>query len=177
MGKSILNEKSIGKVHSFFGNYGILVRAYVYIKSLGNKGLRDVSFNAVLNANYLKYLLNKKFDIPFSKGTLHEFVISAVKQKKRGIKAIDIAKTLLDYGFHPPTIYFPINIQESIMIEPTETESKETLEKFAQVLFDIDKKIDSNPEDLMNAPFKTPVRRLDETKANRELNVRFLNDK
>ena len=170
------NNDSIGKVHSFFGNYGILVRAYVYIKSLGNKGLKDVSHYAVLNANYLKFLLSKHFDIPFSKGTLHEFVISSLKQKKRGVKALDIAKTLLDYGFHPPTIYFPTNIEESIMIEPTETESKETLEAFADAMIEIDSKIESENEMLTNGPYKAPVRRLDETKANRELNVRYIND-
>jgi len=172
-----INKNSIGRVHSFYGNYGILVRAYVYIKSLGNKGLKDISQYAVLNSNYLKFLLSKHFDIPFSYGTLHEFVISSLKQKKRGVKALDIAKSLLDYGFHSPTIYFPINIDESIMIEPTETESKETLEAFANAMIDIDTKIESENEMLTNGPFMTPVRRLDETKANRELDVRHTSDK
>ena len=170
------SENSIGRVHSFYGNFGILLRAYVYILSLGKKGLRDVALHAVLNANYLKYLLKDRFDIPFSEGTLHEFVISAVKQKKRGIKAIDIGKALLDYGFHAPTVYFPINIPESIMIEPTETETKETLEKFADAMNDIDLNIDSKQEYLSNAPYNTPVRRLDETKANRELDINYYAD-
>ena len=167
------SKHTIGKIHSFFGNFGILVRAYVYILSLGNKGLRDVSKHAVLNANYLKFLLSKTYEIPFSEGSLHEFVISAVKQKKRGIKAIDIGKSLLDYGFHAPTVYFPINIPESMMIEPTETESKETLENFANALNDIDNIIDKDQEYLKNAPYETPVRRLDETKANRELDINY----
>ena len=168
-----LSSNSIGKVHSFLGNFGILVRAYTYILSLGNKGLKDIALHAVLNANYLKFLVQEKYDIPYSKGTLHEFVISAVKQKNRGIRAIDIAKSLLDYGFHSPTVYFPINIPESIMIEPTETESKETIEEFAHAMIEIDDKIDIDKEYLQNAPHKTPVRRLNETKANRELDINY----
>ncbi len=167
------NKDSIGRIHSFFGNFGILVRAYVYILSLGNKGLKEVSTNAVLNANYLKYLLKDHYDVPFSDGTLHEFVISAVKQKKKGYKALVIAKKILDYGFHSPTVYFPINVEESIMIEPTETESRETIEKFADTLIQINKSIDMDDESLLEAPLNTPVRKLNETKANRELNVRW----
>ena len=167
------NKNSIGHVHTFFGNYGILVRAYVYIKSLGVEGLRKNSQYAVLNANYLKSLLRDKFLVPHSEGTLHEFVISAVSQKKRGSKAIDLAKALLDYGFHAPTIYFPINVEESIMIEPTETESKQTIEDFANALIELDSKIETDNEYLNNAPYKTPVRRLNETKANRELDIKY----
>jgi len=166
-------KDSIGKVHSFYGNYGILVRAYTYINVLGKEGLKNIALFSVLNANYLKKLLSKKYIVPFSNGTLHEFVISAIKQKERGIKALDIGKNLLDYGFHAPTIYFPINIPESIMIEPTETETKETLEAFADAMCDIDSKIDTQPEHLKNAPYSTPVRRLNETLANRELDVRY----
>ena len=168
-----ISNLSIGTVHAFFGNFGILVRAYTYILSLGNRGLKNVALHAVLNANYLKYLLKEKYEIPFSEGSLHEFVISAVKQKNRGIKAIDIGKSLLDYGFHAPTVYFPINIPESIMVEPTETENKETLEKFAAAMNEIDGKIESEQELLKNAPNSTPVRRLDETKANRELDINY----
>jgi len=171
------SNNSIGKVHTFFGNFGILVRAYVYILSLGNKGLRDISLHAVLNSNYLKFLLMDKYDVPFSEGTLHEFVISALKQKNRGVRALDIAKTLLDYGFHSPTVYFPINIPESIMIEPTETESKNTIEKFAKAMLDIDERIDEEKEYILNAPYNTPVRRLNETKANRELNINYYETK
>ena len=108
---------------------------------------------------------------------MHEFVISAVDQKKRGIKALDIAKSFLDYGFHSPTVYFPINIPESIMIEPTETESKETIEKFARAMNEIDSKIDHEQDYLLNAPYHTPVRRLNETKANRELDINYYEEK
>ena len=166
-------DQSIGKVHSFLGNYGVLLRAYVYILTLGKKGLREISQNAVLNANYLKTLLSSDFDIPFGEGTMHEFVISALNQKKRGIKALDIAKNLLDYGFHAPTIYFPTNVPEAIMIEPTETESKETLESFAEKMVYINKNISKKADYFKDAPYNTPVRKLNETKANRELDVKW----
>ena len=167
------NKNTIGKVHTFYGNFGILVRAYVYILSLGNKGLKDIALYAVLNANYLKYLLSSNYEIPFSDGTLHEFVISAVKQKDRGAKALDIGKSLLDYGYHAPTVYFPTNIKESIMIEPTETEDKQTLEDFAEAMINIDQKIDSDSSYLITSPYKTPVRRLNEAQANRELDINY----
>ncbi len=169
-------KNSIGKVHSFNGNYGVLIRAYVYILSLGKEGLRDVSRKAVLNANYLKHLLMDNYDVPFSDGTMHEFVISAEKQKRKNLKALDIAKNLLDYGFHAPTVYFPTNIVESIMIEPTETETKETLDKFADTMKLLDNNIESQLDYFKEAPYKTPIRRLDETKANRELDVRWTDE-
>ena len=164
---------SIGKVHSYNGNFGILVRAFVYIKMLGEEGVKKMTKHAILNANYIKKCLSEKYDIPFSDGTLHEFVISAIKQKDRGAKALDVAKSLLDYGFYAPTIYFPTNIPESIMIEPTESEDKETLDRFISAMLEIDKMIDIDKEKVINAPFKTPVSRLDETKANRELDLRW----
>ena len=169
-------EDSVGRVHSFYGNTGVLVRAYCYIKTLGSQGLKEVSQNAIVNANYIKEKLKESYLIPFQKGTMHEFVISAKNQKDRGLKALDIAKIILDYGFHAPTIYFPINIPESIMIEPTETESKETLDIFIKLMLDIDKKIELEIEDLLEAPLNTPVRRLNETKANRELNLNWKNE-
>ena len=169
-------EHSIGKVHSFFGNYGVLLRAYVYILSLGKEGLKEVSQKAVLNANYLKSLLMESYDVPYSEGTMHEFVISAEKQKKKGLKALDIAKNLLDYGFHSPTVYFPINVPESIMIEPTETETKETLDSFSEKMQYMHENIDSKLEYFKEAPYHTPVRRLNEAKANRELDVKWKKD-
>ena len=169
-------KDSIGRVHTFNGNFGILVRALTYIKILGRDGLKNVSQLAVLNANYLKNILSEYYDVPLSEGTLHEFVISAVKQKERGTKALDIGKMLLDYGFHAPTIYFPINIPESIMIEPTETETKETLDEFANAMIKIDNDIGTQSEFYSEAPYKTPVRRLDETLANRSLDVKYEND-
>ena len=121
----------------------------------------------------IKNCLIEHFDIPYSEGTLHEFVASGVKQKKKGIKVLDIAKALLDYGFHAPTIYFPSIISEAMMIEPTESETKETLDRFIATMLEIDKLINKNPELIMNAPINTPVKRLDETKANRELDLRW----
>ena len=166
-------DDSIGRIHTFFGNFGILVRAYVYILTLGDEGLKNMTKMAILNANYLKARLEGKFDVPFSEGTLHEFVASGVKQKERGIKVLDIAKSLLDYGYHAPTIYFPINIPEAMMMEPTESETKATLDSFADALLEIDERIDTDPDSLKEAPITTPVRRLDETKANREPNLRW----
>lgn len=164
---------SVGRIHSFFGNFSILLRAWAYIQSLGESGLKSMTRTAILNANYLKHLLKNSYTIPFSEGTLHEFVISATDQKKRGIRALDIAKALLDYGYHAPTVYFPINIPEAIMIEPTESESKNTLDEFAKAMNEINDLVDSNPDHLIQAPVKTPVRRLDETKANREPDIRW----
>ena len=166
-------SNSIGKIHSYNGNFGILVRAFVYIKMLGEEGVKKMTKHAILNANYMKKCLSDKYDIPFSEGTLHEFVISATKQKERGAKALDIGKSLLDYGFYAPTIYFPTNVPESIMIEPTESEDKNTLDRFISAMIEIDKTIDINKDKVINAPFNTPVSRLDETKANRELDLRW----
>ena len=165
--------ESIGRFHSYFGNFGILVRAYVYIRMLGDKGLKAMTRNAIINANYLKHRLQDIYDIPFSEGTMHEFVASGVKQKEKGVKVLDIAKALLDYGFHAPTIYFPNNVPEAMMIEPTESETKETLDRFADVMLEINEKINTDPDTILQAPVNTPVNRLDETKANRELNLRW----
>ena len=166
-------QHSIGKVHSFMGNYGVLLRAYVYILAIGKKGLRNVSRKAVLNANYLKHLLMKNYNIPHPDGTMHEFVISAEHQKNQGFKALDIAKNLLDFGFHAPTVYFPTNIPESIMIEPTETETKETLDLFAEAMKYLDDNINRKLDYFKEAPYHTPVRRLNEAKANRELDIKW----
>ena len=172
---SVDYKDSIGHLHSFYGNFLVLVRAYCYILSLGDTGLKRMSKIAILNANYLKKKLESTYDIPYSDGTMHEFVISALKQKNRGAKALDIAKSLLDYGYHSPTIYFPINVPESVMIEPTESENKETLDNFADSMIEIDSLIDTNLDLILNAPVNTPVGRLDETKANRELDLNFYN--
>ncbi len=174
--KYFLNKNdstSIGSIHSNFGNVGVLVRAYCYIKSLGDEGLRDVSRNAIINANYLKKRLSDYYDVPFFKNTMHEFVISAVNQKNKGLKALDIAKLILDKGYHAPTIYFPTNIPEAMMMEPTETESKDTLDSFADYLIYISDNIDSKLTKFLESPSNTPVKRLNETKANRELNLNW----
>ena len=167
------NPKSIGQIHSFYGNFGILVRAYTYILMMGKDGLIKMTKNAIINANYIKSKLQEKYQIPFPKGILHEFVISGTKQKERGIKALDIAKSLLDYGYHAPTIYFPMNVSEAMMIEPTESESKETLDGFIEAMLEIDENSINNPTKLKNAPVNTVVSRMDETKANRDLNLRW----
>ena len=169
-------QNSIGPIHSYFGNFGILVRAYVYISILGEEGVKKMTRRAVLNANYLKKSLSNYYDIPFSEGSMHEFVISGVRQKERGVKVLDIAKTLLDYGYHAPTIYFPMNVPESMMIEPTESETKETLDEFVETMIEIDKLIDKDPSILTNAPHKTCVKRMDETRANREPVLRWTKD-
>ncbi|MFC1480697.1 aminomethyl-transferring glycine dehydrogenase subunit GcvPB [Candidatus Neomarinimicrobiota bacterium] len=164
---------SIGRVHGYFGNFGMLVRAYAYILALGESGIRRMTEAAVINANYLKTKLKSTFELPFEEGTMHEFVLSGSRQKERGAKTLDIAKALLDEGFHAPTIYFPLVVPEALMIEPTESETKATLDRFIEAIEDIDKRIDTDLESLTGAPRKTPVRRLDETRANRELNVRW----
>ena len=140
---------------------------------LGEKGLKSMTRNAIINANYLKHCLNGIYEVPFSEGTLHEFVVSCAKQKEKGAKALDIAKALLDYGFHAPTIYFPNNVPESMMIEPTESETKETLDRFAEALLEINELINTDSESIRRTPVSTPVSRLDETKANRDLDLRW----
>ena len=169
--------QTIGRLHSHYGNFGILVRAYVYIKTLGESGLKKMTRNAIINANYLKHCIKEHYEIPFSEGTLQEFVASGIKQKNQGVKVLDIAKTLLDYGFHAPTIYFPNNVPEALMIEPTESETIETLDRFADALIEIDNLITTNIDRIRMAPLKTPVSRLDETKANRELDLTWNHEK
>ena len=164
---------SIGRLHTYFGNFGILVRAYVYIRMLGDEGLKSMTRNAIINANYLKNKLKDVYNIPFTEGTLHEFVASGINQKAKGVKALDIAKALLDNGFHAPTIYFPNNVPEAMMIEPTESETKETLDRFIEVMLKINDNINVDPDLIREAPITTPVTRLDETKANRELDLRW----
>ncbi|MFH1851564.1 MAG: aminomethyl-transferring glycine dehydrogenase subunit GcvPB [Candidatus Neomarinimicrobiota bacterium] len=164
---------SLGRIHGFYGNFGVLVRAYTFIKSMGEKGLRDMTRNAIVNANYLMRCLNGKYEVAYPGHCMHEFVITARGQKERGGRALDIAKRLLDHGFHAPTIYFPISVPEAMMIEPTESESRETLDRFAATMLAIDEEIDRDPNILLQAPTKTPVRRLDETTANRNPNLRW----
>lgn len=163
--------ESIGRMHSFYGNFANIVRAYTYLRHLGANGVKRVSENAVLNANYLKERLKGTYELPFDTVCQHEFVLSGNNQKKRGVRTGDIAKRLLDFGFHAPTIYFPLIVPEAIMIEPTETESKDILDSFAEVMLQIDKEIDDNPDMVREAPHDTPVRRLDEVKATKTLDI------
>ncbi len=164
---------SIGKLRSFYGNFGAIIRSYAYIKALGDEGLKGVSENAILNANYLKARLKDIFDVPYNGFCMHEFVMSAKKQKAKGVKALDIAKRLLDFGVYAPTIYFPLIVEEALMVEPTETESKETLDRFVEILVEIDKEINENPQKVLGAPHTTPVSRIDEVTAARQPNLRF----
>ncbi len=163
--------KSIGRVRSFFGNVGILLRGYCYIRTLGPEGLRQVSENAVLNANYLLACVKHAYDVPYGKRCMHEFVASAhALRKERRISAMDIAKRLLDYGYHAPTIYFPLVVKEALMIEPTETESRETLDAFADVLLRIR---DEDSEMLHQAPHSLGISRPDEVQAAKEPILRW----
>ncbi|MEH7501448.1 aminomethyl-transferring glycine dehydrogenase subunit GcvPB [Neobacillus drentensis] len=159
---------SIGRVKPYYGNFGINVRAYTYIRSMGPDGLNAVTEYAVLNANYMMRRLAEYYDLPFDRHCKHEFVLSGRRQKKLGVRTLDIAKRLLDFGYHPPTIYFPLNVEECIMIEPTETESKETLDSFIDIMIQIAKEVEENPEIVQEAPHTTVVGRMDETKAARK---------
>ncbi|MEM4389098.1 MAG: aminomethyl-transferring glycine dehydrogenase subunit GcvPB [Candidatus Micrarchaeia archaeon] len=163
---------SIGKVRSFWGNFGVMVRAYAYIRALGPK-LKEVAEVSILNANYLLQKLKDHYALPFDRTPCHEFVLSGEKQAAKGIHTMDIAKRLLDYGFHAPTIYFPLIVKEALMIEPTETESKATLDAFADAMVKIAQEAETNPDVLRNAPHTTPVGRLDGVLAARQPNLRW----
>ena len=161
--------KTIGMIRSFFGNFLVLVKAYAYILMMGKDGLKLASEMAVLNANYLRKKLSKFMKIAYDRMCMHEFVVDGSHiLRKTGVKILDIAKRILDFGMHAPTIYFPLIIREALMIEPTETESKETLDRFAQILENILKEAEENPEVVKTAPHRTPIKRLDEVTASRK---------
>ena len=164
--------KTIGKVRGFSGPFGVFVRSYAFIRAYG-PALREMSEVAVLNANYLLALLRDSYDLPYDRLCMHEFVLSArTLKREHGITALDVAKRLMDYGFHPPTIYFPLVVPEALMIEPTETEAKETLDEFAEAMRAIAAEARDDPELLRAAPHSQPVGRLDEVKAVKELVVK-----
>jgi len=165
---------SIGSIAPFYGNFLVVLKAHAYILLLGKSGLISVSEKAVLNANYIRAFLKDYYDLPFDRVCMHECVFSAKRQAEKGIRALDIAKYLIDKGFHPPTIYFPPIVKEALMIEPTETESKETLDEFIEVMIEIAKLAEEHPDVLKNTPVTTPVKRLDEVKAARELKLRWM---
>ncbi|HOL19168.1 MAG TPA: aminomethyl-transferring glycine dehydrogenase subunit GcvPB [Candidatus Hydrogenedens sp.] len=164
-------SNSIGKVSSFLGQFLVAVRAYVYILMQGDEGLREVSRNAVLNANYILARLRSVFPPAFDRLCMHECVLTASPFHDVNVRALDFAKALLDRGFHAPTIYFPLTVKEAMMIEPTETETKETLDQFCDTMLELAKLAKVSPEELHKAPITTPVQRLDEVKAAKELNV------
>jgi glycine dehydrogenase subunit 2 len=163
--------KSIGYVAPFYGNFGVFLKAYAYILRLGATGLTRATENAVLSANYMRKRLEEAFEIPYNRTCMHEFVLSAVRQAENGVRALDIAKALLDKGHHAPTIYFPLIVKECMMIEPTETENKATLDTFVDDLIAIAEMADADPEALQHAPTTLPVTRLDETKAARGMEL------
>ena len=166
--------QSIGKIRAFYGNFGNLVRAYTYIRSMGAAGLRQIAETAVLNANYMLARLRERFDLPYDRVCKHEFVITGTRQKKDyGVTTKDMAKRILDYGFHAPTIYFPLIVDEAIMIEPTETESKRTMDEFVEAMLDIDREARETPDLVRTAPHTTAVKRLDEVRAARHPDLRW----
>lgn len=167
------HPKSIGYVAPFYGNFLVLLKAYSYILLLGKDGLADVADKSVLNANYLKQKLKKHFYLQYDRTCMHEFVLSASNQLKNGVRALDVAKYLIEKGIHPPTVYFPLIVKEALMIEPTETESKDTLDRFIEVMKEIAQLAETDPEILKDSPFNTPVRRLDEALAARNLDLRW----
>jgi glycine dehydrogenase subunit 2 len=167
--------KTIGRVKSFYGHFGVMVRAYTYIRMLGARGLRRVAEHAVLNANYLKERLKETYPLPYDRICMHEFVLAGPPEdvQEANVHTMDVAKRLMDYGFHPPTVYFPLIVEEALMIEPTETESKDALDAFAGALLGIVEEAREDPDSLHEAPLTAPVRRLDEVKAARDLVLRW----
>jgi glycine dehydrogenase subunit 2 len=166
-------ENSVGAINGFHGSFSIAARAYAHIKALGIEGLRSVSENAIIGANYIQARLKDRYDLAADRYCMHETVLSATRQKKRGVSGLDIAKRLLDFGIHAPTMYFPLIVEEALMVEPTESESKETLDHFVAVMRQIDDEVDSAPELIHNAPHNLPVTRLDEATAARKPVLRW----
>jgi glycine dehydrogenase subunit 2 len=165
---------SIGRVKSFYGNFSVVVKAYTYILTMGYEGLSKASENAVLNANYMMKKLKGHYHLPYDKKCMHEFVISAKNQKDNyEVSALDIAKSLLDQGYHPPTIYFPLIVKEALMIEPTESEGKEIIDEFIETMIEIANMCITDPEKIKHSPYSTPVRRVDEVKAAKELILKW----
>ena len=167
------SPKSVGALHSFFGNFGVLIKTYTYILTMGGEGLKEISEAAVLNANYVRSKLKGHYHLPYDTSCMHESVFSDSIQNEHGVTTLDIAKALIDRGFHPPTIYFPLIVKGAMMIEPTESESIETLDAFIEAMIDIAETAKKDPESLKNAPKLPKVTRLDETKAAREPDLRF----
>ena len=167
-------EKSIGRVKMFYGNFDVVVRALTYVLTLGKSGIREAAMNAVLNANYMRVRLKDTFTMAYDEICMHEFVMSLVDlHKETGVSALDLAKGMLDFGLHPPTMYFPLIVHEALMIEPCETESKETMDEVCGIYCKLFELAHSDPETLHTAPHSTPVRRLDEVGAARNMVLRY----
>jgi glycine dehydrogenase subunit 2 len=166
-------ERTVGKTTAFHGSFGVLVRALAYIRSLGTEGLRAVSENSVINANYALARLRGAYHLPYDRRCMHEVVFSGSRQRAKRVKTLDIAKRLIDYGFHPPTIYFPLIVDEALMVEPTESESKETLDAFCEAMLAIAREAEEEPDVVRGAPHEAPLRRLDEATAARRPYLRW----
>jgi len=164
---------SMGKIKNFYGNYGVCLRAYAYVKTMGASGLKEVSEAAVLNANYMMHKLKGEYKLPYDQVCKHEFVLDGLKGSELEVTTLDVAKRLLDYGYHPPTVYFPLIVHQSIMIEPTETEARETLDEFVDAMLKIAEEAKRDPQILKNAPQTTLVKRLDEVKAAKDLILKY----
>jgi glycine dehydrogenase subunit 2 len=169
----VIPERSIGRTALFYGNVGVLVRAYAYLRTLGAEGLREMSANAVLNANYVRKRLRGAYVLPYDRRVMHEVVFSGSRQRAKGVRTLDIAKRLIDYGFHPPTVYFPLIVEEALMIEPTESESRESLDAFCDAMLAIAREADADPEIVKTAPHTAPLTRLDEATAARRPALRW----
>lgn len=166
-------RRTIGRLGAFHGNFGVLLRACAYMRAMGADGIREISRNAVLNANYVKSRLAGAYRLPYDRPCMHEVVFSAANLRPHGVRALDVAKRLIDYGFHPPTMYFPLVVEEALMIEPTETETKETLDEFIEAMLAIAREAREQPDLLRQAPHATPVGRLDEALAARKPDLRW----
>ncbi len=166
-------EKTVGRLSGFHGSFAVLVRAYSYIRSNGIEGMSEISTNAIINANYVQALLRQEYDLAFDRYCMHEVVVSARRQKAAGVSALDVAKRLIDYGVHPPTMYFPLTVPEALMIEPTETESRDTLDRFVAAMKQIAAEAEESPELLRDAPHYAPNTRLDEATAARRPVLRW----
>jgi len=169
----VRRPRSVGRLAPFFGNFGVLLKAYAYILLMGGDGLTDACEKAVLNANYIKAALEKFYELPYKRSCMHECVFSADAQAKKGVRALDIAKFLIDRGFHPPTIYFPLIVKEALMIEPTETESLQTIDEFVEIMKDAARLAEKDPEAFKKMPRNSCVGRLDETSAARKLDIKY----
>jgi len=167
------SNRSIGRVGGFHGNFGVLVKAFAYVRTLAAIGLKEVSGNAVLNANYLLSRLKDLYHLPYDRRCMHEAIFSAQNQHARGVRGLDIAKRLLDYGFHAPTMYFPLTVKEALLIEPVETESKENIDAFIEAMREIDRESREYPDLVKDAPYTTPISRLDEAGAARHPDLRW----
>jgi glycine dehydrogenase subunit 2 len=165
--------QSIGRMREFAGHVGVLVRAYTYIRMHGEEGLRQISDVAVLNANYLRVLLQDLYDLPYRRTCMHEVVLSGRRQKQHGVRTLDIAKRLIDFGFYPPTVYFPLIVDEAIMIEPTESETRDTLDAFVAAMTRIAREAEEDPDLVRSAPVSREIGRLDEVRAARQPVLRW----